>query len=144
MDTQKDNVKKCVNCPLKEHCKDTKTSWVFFIIGLIATISMRVIEPLNLLSSIYGKAAWYAGVLGFFIFFSYKYVADRKRNKLIKEQELLSKVQNKETLNENDYASLSAILCSLSSEKDRINFIFIAVLSILALLTVFIIDLIKL
>ncbi len=134
---------KCSNCSLKKHCNDSKASWIFFLIGLIATIAMRVIEPLNLLEPLYGKIAWYIGVLGFFVFFVYKYLGDKRRERMITEQGLLSKVSHKEELSKEDYLSLNEILCSLTSKKDRINFIFIAVLSILSLLVVFIIDLIR-
>jgi len=39
----------------------------FFILGLIATISIRIVTVLMQLNPVYGKVAWYMGV-GFFNF----------------------------------------------------------------------------
>ena len=60
---------KCINCAEYKKCKENSISWVFFIIGLIATISIRAVTVLVHIDPVYGQIAWYVGVLGFLIFF---------------------------------------------------------------------------
>jgi uncharacterized protein YhhL (DUF1145 family) len=136
-------MKKCNNCGQKEHCRDSFITWLFFLIGLIATVAIRIVMVLDAYHPIYGKIAWYIGVAGFFIFFVYKFKVDIARSRLIQKEKLADKLHNKASLEENDYRLLSSILCSLSSRKDLINYLFIFVSSMLALLIAVYIDIFK-
>ena len=78
---------------MADYCRNDFRSWIFFIVGLIAAISMRVIEPLNIFNNSYGKIAWYIGVSGFFIFFLYKYVVDKRKAELLKKEGLIQKAK---------------------------------------------------
>ena len=78
--------KKCINCPEYSRCRDTYVSWIFFVIGLIATIAIRVVTVLIHINPLYGKTAWYIGVSGFLLFFIYKFNVNQARSKLIEEK----------------------------------------------------------
>lgn len=134
---------KCLNCREYKNCKDSFTSWVFFIIGIIATIAVRVVTVLIDYNPLYAKIAWYIGILGFFTFFVYKFRVGQKRSKVINELGLTDKINKKEGLQESDYKVIGSILCSLSSKKERINYIFIFVLSAVALIVALLTDLTK-
>lgn len=134
---------KCLNCIQYNNCKDSYASWIFFIIGLIATIAIRVVTVLAHVHPYYGKLAWYIGVTGFFIFFVYKYRINRNRARFIKENALMKKVSSKETLTDSDYKLIGSILCALNSRKETINYFFIFSLSALALLIAVYIDFIR-
>ena len=138
MDTQK-----CLNCGERRRCKDSSASWIFFIIGLLATIALRVVTVLMHINPIYGKISWYVGVGGFFLFFLYKFNISRSRIRLIQQQHILEKINQEKKLYENDYKIISEILCALNSEKERINYFFIYGLSALALIIAAYIDFIK-
>ena len=86
---KKITAEKCLNCEEKKNCQDSSVSWIFFIIGIIATIAIRVVTVLMHLNPIYGKTAWYVGVGGFFIFFVYRFRIAQSRVHLIREKELL-------------------------------------------------------
>lgn len=135
--------KKCINCGEYKNCQDSFTSWIFFIIGIIATIALRVVTILISYEPIYGKIAWYIGVLGFFIFFLYKFKVGQSRSRVINKLRLGDKISKKEGLSEEDYKVVGRILCSLSSRKERINYILIFALSAVALLFAVFIDFIK-
>lgn len=92
---------------------------------------------------LYAKIAWYIGILGFFTFFVYKFRVGQKRSKVINELGLTDKINKKEGLQESDYKVIGSILCSLSSKKERINYIFIFVLSAVALIVALLTDLTK-
>ncbi|MFH1835328.1 MAG: hypothetical protein ABH851_03965 [Methanobacteriota archaeon] len=123
----------CKTCGMRVLCEENARSWIFFLIGIIATVSIRIIEPLNAVDPIYGKISWYVGVTGFFIFFIYKYRILNKRAKIIKETGLIEKLSNHKLLDSADSILLSQIVCSQTSWKERANFFVIFGLSALAL-----------
>ena len=135
--------KKCLTCIEYKRCRDSHTSWLFFIIGLIATIAMRLVTVLMYKNPTYGKMAWYIGVGGFFVFFVYKFRVSQARVKVIKQQNLVDKINRGRQLAEDDYSLISAILCGLSSNKERINYIFIFSLSALAIILAIYMDFIR-
>ncbi len=124
---------KCLTCLEYKNCKDSFASWIFFIIGLIATVAIRVVTVLIHLNPIYAKIAWYIGITGFFSFFVYKFHINQNRARLIQKQGLAEKINKGRELTKEDYALVSAILCALSSRKERINYLFIFILSAIAL-----------
>lgn len=135
--------KKCINCIEYKRCKDSYLSWIFFIIGLIATVAMRAVTVLMNMHPIYGKVAWYVGVGGFFVFFIYKFKVSQARFAFISQRDLVNKINNQKNLKKEDYSLIGAILCGLSSQKERINYFFIFGLSAVALLLAIYMDFIK-
>ncbi len=133
----------CIDCVERRRCRDSFTSWIFFVIALIATIAIRVVTVLINIDPIYAKIAWYIGVGGFFIFFVYKFKVSQTRAKLIEQRKLVDKISQKSQLTEDDYDLISAILCSLSSKKERINYFFIFGLSAIALILAIYFDFIR-
>ncbi|NQT22040.1 MAG: hypothetical protein HQ579_01230 [Candidatus Omnitrophica bacterium] len=136
-------MKKCIGCREYKRCRDSFASWIFFIVGLAATVAIRVVTVLIHVDPIYAKIAWYAGVGGFFIFFVYKFRVNQARAKLIDQQGLADKINDKEQLTEDDYSLIGVILCALSSRKERVNYFFIFFLSALALLLAIYMDFLK-
>ena len=116
---------KCIGCSEYRNCQDSYASWLFFIIGIIATVAVRVVTVLIDVNPVYGKIAWYVGVGGFLIFFVYKFKVNQLRSKLIIQNNLLDKIKQQEQLSQEDYNLINALLCGLSSKKERINYFFI-------------------
>ncbi|MDP8290279.1 MAG: hypothetical protein P9M02_04880 [Candidatus Susulua stagnicola] len=135
--------KNCIKCGQYKNCKDTSSSWVFVIIGMIATIAVRVVTILMNVNPFYGKIAWYIGVIGFFIFFIYKFKVSQSRAQLIVEKNLIVKINNNQQLAKDDYVNVGELLCSLVSRKERLNYFFIFALSALALIFAIYMDFIK-
>ncbi len=115
-------------------------SWIFFVIGLIATIAIRVVTVLIHINPLYGKIAWYIGVSGFLLFFIYKFNVNQARSKLIERKNLVQKIISQKDLAQDDYNLIGAILCGISSKKERINYFFIFVLSAIVLVVAIYID----
>lgn len=124
---------KCLKCDRYKGCRDSYASWFFFVLGLISTVAVRIVTVLIHLDPVYGKIAWYTGVGGFFIFFLYKFRINQERARLVSGQKIMEKVNKGEGLTEDDFSLLRAILCGLTSRKERINYFFIFGLSALAL-----------
>jgi hypothetical protein len=136
-------MKKCIGCVEYKRCQDSFASWLFFIVGLIATIAIRVVTVLMHVDPIYARIAWYVGVGGFFVFFVYKFRVNQARAELIDQQDLVNKINEEKKLNKEDYNLIGGILCALSSKKERINYFFIFFLSAVALLLAIYMDFIK-
>lgn len=135
---------KCINCRERDRCKDSFISWIFFIVGLIATIAMRVVTVLMHKNPLYGKIAWYIGVSGFFIFFVYKFKISQSRSKAIQEQNIVNKINtDTDKLTQKDYRLINEVFCALNSSKERINYFFIFILSAMALAIAIYFDFLK-
>jgi len=134
---------KCINCIEYKRCKDSGVSLIFFFIGLIATIAIRAVTVLIHINPIYGQIAWYIGVLGFFIFFIYKFKVDSARYQLIKDNKLVDKVLRTDNIEKEDRILISSVLCALSSNKDRINYFLIFASSAVALIIAVYFDFLK-
>jgi uncharacterized membrane protein len=132
----------CKSCRMRGVCRDSKTSWMFFFIGVIATIALRIIEPVRAVNPFYAKISWYVGVTGFFLFFVYKYLELNKRSKIIRETGLKEKLASSAKLSDDEYMLLSEIVCSQGNWKERANFLVIFTLSAVALALALWIDLI--
>ncbi|MFC1658548.1 hypothetical protein ACFL1D_04085 [Candidatus Omnitrophota bacterium] len=137
------NKTKCITCSEYSNCRDSFASWIFFIVGLIATVAIRIVTVLINIDQRYAKLAWYVGVGGFFFFFVYKFKVNQARAKSIRQQNLVEKVALGKQLSNEDYSLISAILCGLSSKKERINYLFIFGLSAAALILAVYMDFFK-
>ncbi|MFC1568488.1 hypothetical protein ACFL37_02175 [Candidatus Margulisiibacteriota bacterium] len=135
--------KKCVDCALKKQCQDSFAAWVFFVIGLVATVAIRVVTVLMAIDPFLGKLAWYVGVGGFFAFFVYKFNANRSLARLIDKEDLIKLAGEQKGFSGEQYGLISAILCNIRSEKERINYFFIFAVSAVALLIALYFDLFR-
>lgn len=137
------NNKKCIGCSQYKKCKDSFTSWIFFVIGIIATVALRVVTVLMDFRPIYGKITWYVGVGGFLVFFIYKFILNQRLKNFIYKSGLLDKINRQVGLSEQDYKLIREIFCGLTSKKERINYLFIFVLSAVALILAIYVDFIR-
>lgn len=124
--------RRCLNCSEYRRCKEDTASWMFFIIGLVATIAIRAVTVLVHIKPTYGQIAWYVGVLGFLVFFVYKFKVEHARSRLIKESRLIYRIMHEDAMEKGDRALVSSLLCSISSGKDKINYFVIFASSAIA------------
>lgn len=137
------NKNKCVNCVEYKRCKESAGSLIFFIIGLIAIIAVRAVTILEHVKPAYGKIAWYVGIIGFFIYFAYKYKVEHSRSRLIIHDKLVDKILQDGSIGKEDRRTIGAVLCALSSSKDRINYFIIFASSAVVLIIAFYLDFFK-
>lgn len=133
----------CVHCSEYKRCRESRASFLFFIIGMVSTIAVRVVTVLAHMNPVYGEIAWYVGVFGFFVYFVYKYRVDKARYRLIVKSRLMEKISKKEQIVDEDRELIGSILCALSSNKDRINYFLIFTTSALAIAIALYFDLSK-
>jgi len=122
-------------------CKESPVTTVFFIIGLIATIAIRAIGISGLFNIVVTKILWYIGVLGFLLFFIYKYKVENERRKMIIENNIIKKIILESNIDEKDKEVLSSLLCGFISKKDTINYFVIFFTSAVSLIIALVFDL---
>jgi hypothetical protein len=87
------------------------------------------------------KALFYLGVMGYLIFFAHRYHIATRRVGVLRNLELLKKVEERRTLSDKDYEGLEYIMWSLSVSKERMNYLVIFAFSILAIAGSLVLDL---
>jgi len=129
--------KECLNCQAAASCRDSAASWVFLFIGVIATISVRVVNLVLSFGLFWPKFFWYIGVAGFFLYFLYKFKQDKLLRRELEKYQIHKKISNSQDLDTGDREFLRTMLCRMRSNKDAINYFFIfsssAIVMILAI-----------
>lgn len=118
----------------KPHAHNPILRAFFFWTGIIATVAYRIIILFNEYSPQWVKAAWYVGTIGFIIYFIHRYQISEKRVGIIRSQELVEKIEEGRDLSDQDRTSIGYVLRTLRSSKEKWNYIWIFVLSVIALL----------
>jgi len=106
--------------------------WGFFAIGLMSATAFRVLIAVQHFRPELFRPVWYFGLVGYAIFFSYRYAISQKRKKTVKHFELIAKLQKNACLDEQDRAAAIYLLSSIAKSKENINYLFIFILSVLA------------
>ena len=105
----------------------------FFLAGIIATISYRIIIVLNLYSPLWVEIAWYIGTVGFILYFGHRFNVARKRSKLIKDYKLIETVDNASSIDPQKRLALHYLVKTSLTSKSRWNSAVIFALSLVAL-----------
>ncbi len=106
----------------------------FFLIGLLSAIAFRSIIVFQRLEPAWVRPVWYVGVVGYIGFFLYRYSITRKRKHAIRDYELIEKVQANACLTEDDREVVIYLLSSIKKSHEDMNYLFIFILSIIAIL----------
>ncbi|MDP3993351.1 MAG: hypothetical protein Q8Q05_04040 [bacterium] len=107
---------------------------IYFWIGIAATLAYRIVIVLNHISPTWVLASWYIGTVGFIIYFAHRYQISEFRANLIKINLLSEKINRDEQLSANDKEAIDYIFKTLQSSREKWNYIFIFVSSVLALM----------
>ncbi len=103
--------------------------WFFFVAGVIATIAYRIIF---LLDSYWITVVWYAGTIGFILYFWHRWHVENKRAKMVERYQLLGAIENSNVEPDKKKALTYLIGTSVTS-KVRYNSLFIFLASVVAL-----------
>jgi hypothetical protein len=105
----------------------------FFFVGFVSAFAFRSLLVLERLEPAWVRPAWYAGVLGYMVFFLYRYGISRKRKNAIKNYRLIEKIRSDECLSEEDREVVTYLLLSIKKSREDINYFVIFIMSILAI-----------
>jgi hypothetical protein len=106
---------------------------LFFAIGLMSALSFRALMAIKDLQPQLFRPVWYLGIIGYILFFGFRYSITEKRKKAIRKFNLVEKLQNGEELTSNDRQVVTYILSSLQKSRENLNYLFIFVTSAIAI-----------
>lgn len=106
--------------------------YLFLVIGLLSAVAFRLVTIINTFRPSLLRPVWYFGVLGYIFFFAYRYHISEKRKKAIRANRLLEKIQGVNEITSEDRALIAYVLSSIIKSKEHLNYLFIFVLSIVA------------
>ncbi|HCL55780.1 MAG TPA: hypothetical protein DHW82_02055 [Spirochaetia bacterium] len=115
----------------------TLPQWVvnlFFVIGIFSAVAFRIIIVFQYFQPQWVRLVWYIGVTGYVFFFLYRYLISRKRKKMIDDRNLIGKLSSGAALSSEDQEALLYLVSSIKKSKENINYIFIFLLSIIAVM----------
>lgn len=107
---------------------------LFFVIGLLSALAFRVLIVFSHLRPEWFRPTWYLGIIGYVVFFAYRYNISQKRKKAIEEYGLIAKIEGKAELSAIDRQVVAYLLSSIKQSRENLNYLFIFVLSIIAVL----------
>ena len=109
--------------------------WIF-VVGVIATIAYRSVVIVNHYSQFWVEVLWYIGTLGFIWYFGHRWLIETRREKIIKQLELETKITAGQPLSAKDKKALLYVIKSLSTSLARWNYIAIFFFSLSAVIYV--------
>lgn len=107
---------------------------LFFVIGLVSALSFRLLIGVKELQPELFRPVWYVGIIGYILFFSFRYSITRKRRKAIRDFDLIAKVKRGSEFSVADRQVMTYLLSSLEKSRENLNYLFIFVTSGLAIL----------
>ncbi|MFZ5775219.1 MAG: hypothetical protein ACOY3Z_07030 [Thermodesulfobacteriota bacterium] len=118
----------------KPHTVPPFVIYLFLVIGLVSAVAFRLLTIINTFRPELMRPVWYFGVFGYILFFAYRYHISEKRKKAIRDNRLLEKIRGGAELSGEDRELIDYVLSSIIKSKENINYLFIFVLSVLAVL----------
>lgn len=106
---------------------------LFFLIGVFSAIAFRSLTIIDSLGSNLVRLVWYLAVIGYVIFFGFRFYISSKRRNAIIENKLIEKMDDVDCIAENDREEIKYLLNSIIKSKEIYNYLFIFVVSILAI-----------
>jgi hypothetical protein len=119
--------------PTAPHTVPPLMIYFFLIVGLVSAVAFRLVTIVGTFNPGLVRPVWYVGVIGYIIFFAYRFYITEKRRKTIYTNRLLEKIRQGGEINREDRELISYVLSSIIKSKEHINYLFIFLLSIVAI-----------
>jgi hypothetical protein len=116
----------------KPHIVPRYVIYLFFILGLISAVAFRAIIVFQRVEPGWVRPVWYVAVLGYVLFFLYRFSISRKRKRAIERFQLIEKVKANACLTDEDREVVLYLLSSIKVSLEDLNYAIIFVLSVAA------------
>jgi hypothetical protein len=113
----------------------------FFLLGVVSAIAFRSLTIAQKTHPHLVRTIWYIAVLGYILFFYYRYSIARRRRETVEKHGLIRKLESDAPLSVGDRQHLHYIVSSLMKSKEIHNYHLLFLLSILAIVVDIIIHL---
>ena len=104
----------------------------FFLVGLLSSVAFRAIILFQKFNPDWVRPVWYFGVIGYMIFFLYRYCISQRRKRAIDQSAIIEKIGAGSPLRAEDREAALYLLNSIRKSQEDWNYLAIFVLSIVA------------
>lgn len=104
-----------------------------FILGLLSSVAFRALILIQRFEPGWVRPVWYFGVLGYMVFFIYRYAISQRRKRVVSQSNLIEKIRDGKSLNADERAAALYLLNSVRKSQEDWNYLAIFALSILAI-----------
>jgi hypothetical protein len=105
----------------------------FFLVGVLSSVAFRAIILLQTYDPRWVRPVWYLGVIGYMLFFIYRYYISQRRKRVIAESGIIEKIRDGDFLDQDDRAAALYLLNSVRKSPEDWNYMVIFILSALAI-----------
>jgi hypothetical protein len=105
----------------------------FFVLGLLSSVAFRAIVLLQKYEPGWVRPVWYFGVLGYMLFFMYRYYISQRRKHAIAHTDIITKIRDGKNLNTEEREAALYLLKSVQASQEDWNYLAIFVLSIVTI-----------
>jgi hypothetical protein len=104
----------------------------FFVLGLLSSVAFRAIIILQKYTPEWVRPVWYFGVIGYTVFFMYRYLISLRRKHTIAQSNIIEKIGAGAVLNAEDREAALYLLNSIQASREDLNYFAIFILSVVA------------
>ena len=105
----------------------------FFVLGLLSSVAFRAIILFQKFSPGWVRPIWYFGVIGYMLFFMYRYSISLRRKRTIRQASIVEKLKAGASLSTDDRNAVLYLLSSVQKSPEDWNYLAIFILSIVAI-----------
>ncbi len=105
----------------------------FFLLGLLSSLAFRAIILFQKFNPNWVRPVWYFGVIGYMLFFMYRYRISSRRKRTIRQTNIIEKLGAGQTLSAEDREAALYLLNSIHKSPEDWNYMAIFVLSVAAI-----------
>lgn len=105
----------------------------FFLLGLLSSVAFRAIILFQKFNPAWVRPVWYFGVIGYMLFFMYRYFISLRRKRAIAQSNIIAKIRDGATLSDDDREAALYLLNSVRKSQEDWNYLAIFVLSLVAI-----------
>lgn len=104
-----------------------------FLIGLLSSVAFRAIILFQKFHPSWVRPVWYFGVLGYMLFFIYRYYISLRRKRAIADSHIIEKIREGVSLDVSDREAALYLLNSIRKSQEDWNYLAIFALSMIAI-----------
>ena len=105
----------------------------FFVLGLLSSVAFRAIILLQKFNPGWMRPVWYFGVIGYMLFFMYRFRISTRRKRAIGQTKIIEKLQAGAALSAEDREAALYLLSSIRKSPEDWNYLAIFILSVAAI-----------
>jgi len=106
----------------------------FFVLGLLSSVAFRAIILLQKFDPAWVRPVWYFGVIGYMIFFLYRYQISQRRKQTLVRTGIVAKLERGDELSAGDREAALYLVNSIRKSPEDWNYLAIGALSIIAII----------